>query len=359
MAPPALRLVDLEVVRQGRTVLSVPDLEFAPGVVTCVVGPNGSGKSTLLQQVALLDPPARGAVLFDGSLPSDGKLARRRTGVVFQEPLLVRGSVERNAGLALSVRGIRGDERRRRIDHWLEVLGISHLRRQDARRLSGGEAQRVSLARALAPDPDVLLLDEPFSALDQPARQALIDDLRRLLRERARTVLFVTHDRDEALRLGDRIVVLIGGEVRQSGPKDEVFSRPADRDVAAFLGVDNVLPARALSQQDGLVRLDAHGATIEAVASEPVDGLCYACIRPEYIVVEPGSREGGPSSARNRLPGVIASVSPEGSQARLHIDCGVRITALVTVRSAEELVLVEGAPVTALFKASDVHVISA
>ena len=190
-----------------------------------VVGPNGAGKSTLVQVLALLERPARGEVLFDGAPASGNALPyRRRMAVVFQEPLLLDTTVESNVGSGLALRGVPVQEQRRRSTEWLERFGIAHLAKRSARTLSGGEAQRMSLARALVLEPEVLLLDEPFSALDQPTRAALIDDLDRVLMASRIATVFVTHDRSEALRLGDRIAVLMDGRMRQVGSPAEVFA---------------------------------------------------------------------------------------------------------------------------------------
>jgi tungstate transport system ATP-binding protein len=167
------------------------------------VGPNGAGKSTLLRVIALLERPARGEVMFDGAAMSGSPLSyRRKMALVFQEALLLDTTVEANVRTGLSLRGVAREEQRRRVDEWLERFGIAHLRGRSPRTLSGGEAQRASLARAFALQPEVLLLDEPFASLDPPTREALIDDLDAVLTSSRVATVFVTHDRAEALRLG-------------------------------------------------------------------------------------------------------------------------------------------------------------
>ena len=346
-------------VRRGRrTVLTVPELDVPAGEVLAVLGPNGAGKSTLVQTLALLERPATGEVLFDGAPVRGRELAyRRRMAVVFQEPLLLHGSVRDNVALGLRLRGVGRAERARRAGRWLERLGIADLAQRPAHALSGGEAQRTSLARALALEPEVLLLDEPLTGLDAPSRQRLIADLARLLREMRLTSVFVTHDRDEALHLADRVAVLIGGRLRQAGAVEEVFARPADPDVAAFVGVETVVQGRITGCEEGLVTVQAGAATIAAAVVAAEGETVFVCIRPEDIVLAPAPLAESPSSARNRLVGRVTAALPAGGQRRVELDCGFPLVALVTRRSAEELGIVPGATLAASFKATAVHVI--
>jgi len=235
--PAHVRLADVVVRRGGRDVLRIDALDVRRGEILVVVGPNGAGKSTLVTTLALLERPAAGTLFLDGE-PVDwrhGALeARRRLAIVFQEPLLFDTSVYDNVATGLKLRGVPGREHRPRVERWLTRLGIAHLARQQARTLSGGEAQRASLARALVIEPELLLLDEPFAALDPPTREALADDLLALLRETATTTILVTHDRDEALDMGDRLAVIVGGRLAQVDQPDRVVQAPASADVAAF-----------------------------------------------------------------------------------------------------------------------------
>jgi tungstate transport system ATP-binding protein len=235
---------DLVVVLGGQKVLDIPSFIVHEGEVMMIIGPNGSGKTTLLLTLALLLKPAAGTVLYHGQAVAGNKLVlqqRRRLAVVFQEPLLLNSSVMDNVILGLKLRGVPRGEIGPRAEKWLERFGILPLAKRQARLLSGGEAKRTSLARAFALEPEVLFLDEPFMALDSPTRQGLFGDFERVLRETKTTVLMVTHDRDEATILGDRVAVIMGGTVRQTGAPDEVFKAPVDEEVAAFVKIRNVL----------------------------------------------------------------------------------------------------------------------
>jgi tungstate transport system ATP-binding protein len=232
-----IEIRDLVVQRGNRTALTVQELDVQPGEVLALVGPNGAGKSTLLLALAHLLPVQSGEILFGGrSLHEWNALDyRRRLSFVFQDPLLLDLSVADNVALGLNFRGIWKQEATRRTDHWLRLLGIETLAKRRASELSGGEAHRVSLARALVLDPELLLLDEPFAALDPPTRARLIDDLSALLANDQRATILVTHDLKEAARLAHRIGIIVRGKLRQVGTARQIKAHPADADVAEFL----------------------------------------------------------------------------------------------------------------------------
>ena len=358
MTQPKLGVRGVLVERAGRPILAVEELDVQSGEVLAVVGPNGAGKSTLIHVLALLDRPSAGEVLFDGQ-PVRGNLLpyRRRMAVVFQEPLLLDATVESNVGSGLALRGVPRDERERRVRHWLKRFGIEELAGRSARTLSGGEAQRTSLARALALEPEVLLLDEPFASLDEPTRRALIDDLDRVLGETDAAAVFITHDRAEALRLGDNVAVIIAGRIRQVGPPSRVFSAPADEEVGAFLGVETIVPGHVRSLEGGLAVVEVGDRRVEAAAAAEVDGEVLVCLRPEDVVLSPAEDHPGPTSARNRLPAVVRRIVNVGPLARVDLDAGFPLVALITKQSLEELSLDEGSRVVASFKATAVHLI--
>jgi tungstate transport system ATP-binding protein len=225
--PPLVALRGLSVRRAGRAVLTVPALDVWPGEVLAVVGPNGAGKSTLLQVMALLLAPDAGEVRFAG-VPVDARRnpvpVRRRMALVFQEPLLFDTSVFENVASGLRLRGLDRAAVRARVERWLARLGIAHLARRPARTLSGGEARRASLARALVLEPELLLLDEPFGALDYPSRRALLAELPGLLAAAGSTTVLVTHDPHEARALATRAAALAGGRLVADGPVDAVLA---------------------------------------------------------------------------------------------------------------------------------------
>jgi tungstate transport system ATP-binding protein len=236
-------------------------------------------------------------------------------------------------------------------------LGIRELAGRQARTLSGGEAQRTSLSRAFAIGPDVLLLDEPFSALDPPTREDLLRDLQRILRETAVTTVFVTHDRAEALRLGDRVGVMLEGRLAQLDAPEVVFGRPASPEVARFVGVENLLPGRVAASDDGLLTVATDHLQIRVPGLALVGQRVLACVRPEDVILRPGTAGPGRDSALNHFPGRVAELVPVGTQVRVLAECGDPVIALVTRHSVQELRLAPGSPVTVSFKASAVHLI--
>lgn len=351
---------DLVVIRGGQRILHVPSLHLRRGEVLSIIGPNGSGKSTLLLTLALLLRPNHGEIIFYGKPVGPGgsgaMVYRRRTATVFQEPLLLNTSVERNVATGLRLRGMPGPEVKARVTEWLGRFGIAHLARRSARALSGGEAQRTSLARAFVLCPEILFLDEPFSSLDAPAKAAILDDVKRVIQETGVTAVFVTHDRDEALSLGDRIGVLMQGEIRQVDSATNVMQSPLSEEIAAFIGVDTVVPGVVSNCEEGLTRIDVGGHVIEAVGDCSISQRVLVCLRPEDITVSMVG-ENRITSARNRLSGVILKLSPHGPMLKVKVDCGFPLVAAVTRQSATDLGLEVGRSVSVSFKASAIHLI--
>jgi tungstate transport system ATP-binding protein len=232
-----IQIRDLLIQRHGRDVLRIDSLDISRGETLVVVGPNGAGKSTLLLALGHLLEPAHGEILFDGEsiFKLDELEYRRRISFVFQDPLLLDMTVEQNVALGLKFRSTPTAEVQERVGRWIKQLGIESLAKRRAGQLSGGEAQRVSLARAFILEPELLLLDEPFSSLDPPTRSKLLEDLSALLLENHRTAIFVTHNLNEAAKLSHRIAVMIGGMLRQVGTVKQIKSAPVDEIVKAFL----------------------------------------------------------------------------------------------------------------------------
>ena len=233
-----ISIKNLLIKRGEKDVLRIEELFIRRGEILAVIGPNGAGKSTLLLTLARLLKPNAGQMLFNGTPAQNTSDTdyRRRIALVMQDPLLFDLSVYKNVALGLEFRGKSRNEIQEKVPLWLERLGVAELAERRAKKLSGGEAQRVSLARALILEPELLLLDEPFSALDPPTRAHILEDLGILLQDTATTTVFVTHDLPEATQLAARMAVIIGNSLRQLGTPDEIYAHPADKDVAGFLG---------------------------------------------------------------------------------------------------------------------------
>jgi molybdate transport system ATP-binding protein len=322
--------------------------------VTVLFGPSGAGKTTVLRLIAGLDTPDAGSircgdeVWYDGARGIRMPPQNRRVGYLSQDyaifpHLTVRGNV---------AYGARGWE----VQGLLARFDLSDLAERYPRQLSGGQLQRVALARALAAQPRLLLLDEPLSALDAPTRLRMRGDLRQLLAGVQVPAIVVTHDRTEALALGDTIAIMIDGKLRQAGAVDSVFDSPADADVAAAVGVETICPAHVVSRSAGLVTVEIGGAHLVAVDTAGASADVFACIRAESVTIE-RNPSGNPTSARNHLPARIVSLIPEGPLARVTLDCGFRLTAIVTRQSEEEMRLQEGEQVTAVVKATSIRIV--
>ena len=232
-----ISIKNLLIQRNGIDALKIPTLEIKEGETLAVVGPNGAGKSTLLLALAHLLKPVRGEIRFQGKLLKewDDIVYRRKIAFVFQDPLLMDMSIRDNIALGLKFRKVNKDEIEAQVNKWAKAMGVEHLLARRANQLSGGEAQRVSLARAFVLDPELLLMDEPFSAVDPPTRAQLLKDLSKLLSHDHRTTIFVTHNLKEAAQMGDRVAVVIGGELKQVGRPKHIKAKPADKSVKVFL----------------------------------------------------------------------------------------------------------------------------
>ncbi len=365
MNEPILAVRDLVMRYGNETVLEVDDFSIQRGETITLVGHNGSGKSTLMRILGLLTPPTEGGVWFDGQ-PVDFRsrrtlALRRRMAGVHQDPLLCRMSVFNNVALGLRFRGVSGREIGKRVDPWLDRFHIAHLRDRPARVISGGEAQRTSLARALVLDPDVLFLDEPFSALDPPTREELLAEFQEILGETSVTTIFTTHDRNEALVMGDRMLVLEAGRIAQLGEPDEIYRRPASEAVARFVGVENRIPGTVVDFSDNRVRVDIGEVEVEVRGSVAPGQSVLLCLRPEDLMLaaaEPvASNATGQMGGQNVLVGTVVRILPSDSSIRVVLDCGVPVVALVTRAAYRKLKLEPGHRAQVSFSATDAHLI--
>ena len=278
--------------------------------------------------------------------------------MVLQDPLLFDTTVYNNVASGLKIRGMKKDEIEPIVGKALERFGIAHLRDRSARTLSGGEARRASIARAFATSPEVLLLDEPFSALDPIMRETLIEDLEQVLRETRITTIFVTHDRMEALRLATRLGVMNAGEILQTGSSDEVMNHPVSEFVASLVGVETILKGKVVRRNKGTFIASVSGQDVEAAGDVTPGEHVALCIRPENVTLS-HIASGSPSSVPNTFPGTVEKITPIGHYRKVQLNCGFTLVAYVTNPSFSDLSLKEGTEVLSSFKASAVHVIRA
>lgn len=339
----------------NRVIEASAELELASDATLVVFGPSGSGKTTILRAIAGLDRPDEGMISFDGVTWFDSS---RNVHVSPQDRLVGYLSQSYDLFPHLTVHenvrfGARDPDR---AESLLGRFGISGLAGRRPANLSGGEKQRVALARAVAREPRLLLLDEPLSALDAPTREALRNELRSMIAEASAPAIVVTHDRNEALALGDTMAVVIDGRIVQTGPVENVFNRPISAEVARATGIETVLPVEVVSSEPGLV-LARHGATVIESAASTAKGhaRAFALIRAADVTIDRERLDG--ISARNQISGTIRSIANEEPLVRLHLDCGFDLIALITRRSFDDLALSEGTSVVASIKASAIRLV--
>lgn len=342
----------------GRRVVDIERLAVRAGEVVAVLGPNGAGKSTLFRLLLGLEAADAGELRLEGSAlgPRDDRARRRLVGV-FQNPHLFRGTVVDNLRFGLRATGVSREDWSHRIDRTVAELGISTLKHADVARLSGGETQRVALARALVLEPAVLMLDEPTANLDVTVRRRFREELGQIMRERARSVLLITHDPSDAFDLADRVAVMEAGRVVQLGTPEELTTAPATAFVAAFTGAELLLDG--IVERLGEGTLDVRTGDCTLVARRPNGQLAsgdavHVRYRPEDVLLAPGdARE---VSARNRLRMSVRSITPVGGLIRVRLDGPITLAALVTRESAHRLGLHLGCEITALIKTTALNV---
>ena len=341
----------------GKPVLQNINVSVDRGDVFALIGPTGAGKTTLLRIVDLLEVPGAGEVYFDGiRIPQSGKQRleiRRRISFIHQKPQVFDLSVYDNVACGLRWRGVERDKIAGKVGHILEMVGLEGYKNRNARTLSGGEAQRVALARSLVLEPEVLLLDEPTANLDPVSATKIEQLIQYVARERNTTMLMATHDMSQGQQLAGRIGVLLNGRLVQTGNATDIFHSPQNEQVAHFVGMENILEGTIAANDQGIATVNIGGNAIQAISNHLPGKEIYACIRPEDITLALSSIQ---SSARNSLQARIARVTFLGPLGRVEIDCGFRLVVLVTKISAEELNLRAGMEVHATFKATAVHI---
>ncbi len=342
----------------GRFNLEV-DVEIR-GRITAILGPSGAGKTSLLDLIAGLRSPERAYIRLGDELLADttGNVFvpphRRGIGYVPQDlALFPHLSVRQN--LLYGRRHGPVNDPLFGFEHVVDVLDIRPLVARNVDSLSGGEKQRVALARALLTIPRLLLLDEPLANLDSSLKNKIIPYLARIRDEFQVPMLYVTHDRYEAVALADEVVVLVEGKVLQTGPLLEVFNHPANAEVAKYAGVETLQPGVVTHSDQELVTVNVGRATLTALAPPVPLREVFVCIRGEDVMLQRDAGMAG--SARNQLPARVVATRGEGALVRVELDAGFPLFALVTRSACVELALQEGQTVTALIKAPSIHLV--
>jgi ABC-type Fe3+/spermidine/putrescine transport system ATPase subunit len=290
------------------------DLDIKNGELMTLLGPSGSGKTTTLRMVAGFFEPQAGKLLFDGQDVTSAPPRDRNIGMVFQSVALFPNmNVYQNIAFALEMAGWSREATIDRVEYLADLLGIRDLLMRRSNEVSGGEGQRIALARALAKEPNLLLLDEPLSALDPQLRERLQTEIRRIQDELAITTIYVTHSQDEAFAISDRVAILNEGEVNQVGQPEELYDRPVNEFVASFLGSGNVLSGLVLEEhQDGVI-IDTNGVQFSATGSAKTGEYVKYTVKPEDITLTLNPNQGYPSA-------LVLSVAPRIGTFRITID---------------------------------------
>ncbi|MGV8896320.1 MAG: ABC transporter ATP-binding protein [Rhodoglobus sp.] len=333
----ALRQITKQFIDHRPPALSGVNLDVLPGTCTALLGPSGSGKSTILRIIAGLEDPSGGRILLNGSDITDVLPEKRNVGLVFQRPLLFPHlSVIDNVAFADRASGQTRRQARERAQPYLDMVQLGELGDRGVGSLSGGQEQRVAIARALAAQPTILLLDEPFSALDATLRNEMHELLLRIRRELSPTILLVTHDRDEATAVADRIAVLENGQLLQHDTVDRVYHRPASLDVARLMGGENVV--------SGVVSNGVHHSGLGAlpVDESAEDGPGALVFRHESAGLVPGHT---PSATEGALHAVVVEVFRSGLRQRATVRVGteqlqVEVPGTVTVTAGDAVTVI-------------------
>ncbi len=353
MSPAMLELHNVIYEKEGKRILSIPGFTVNSGETLVVLGPNGAGKSTLLKLLGLIEKPHQGMISWKGSpiTPPLARIVRRSIAMVLQEPFLFDMTVRDNIAYGLRIRKTPPPVIEEKVYAIMAQLGITHLQKRSPRGLSGGESHRVSLARALVLEPELLLLDEPFNSLDTPAREEQQHFLKELLSRAAITAVYVTHDRKEAFTMAHTMALLMNGRVAQAGSPAELFTGPLTSEIASFMGFETI----ARGAYDGGAPGDTitvEGRQIRASMHNGSSGHVFICIRAEEVELSTQPRVG-----MNNLTATVLSATNMGNCCRVKVDAGFPLTALVPVYDSEELDLAVGQGIIASFAPRSVHII--
>jgi tungstate transport system ATP-binding protein len=342
----------------GKEILREISLSIRDGEIFGLIGPSGSGKSTLLRLLDLLEMPTKGtlSILGEDALSRDARFhLRRRMAMLNQKPIVFNRTVFENIAIGMKYRNESRATIDERVRDALRDIGLEGYTRRSARTLSGGEAQRVALARAMVTDPEILFLDEPTANLDPHSVEMIEETILALNHDSGTTVLVSTHDMLQGQRLAGRIGVLMDGRLPQIGTTLEIFHRPATRTIARFVQVQNILDGSVTTNRGGEAAVDIGGKTFCAVTPMESGKKVSILFRAEDVTI--GLDGSARTSARNVYPGRIKRMIPSGPFVHVIIDCGIDITALVTIRSAEDLGLSPGKDVWISVKATAIHVL--
>lgn len=351
MERPELEVRNLEVEASGRKILDVSYFDLRKGECLALFGPNGSGKSTFLRIISLLQRPDSGEIYYQGKAvsPENREKLRRKIVYLLQKPVFFRGTVGDNLLLGLRFRQVDRAGQQARLERISGLFNLGPLLGRFPDELSGGERQRVHLARAFILEPEFLYLDEPFNGLDVQFREEIMADFYRIRKSLGITTILVTHNREEAVNLADRMAVMLSGQIVQAGSPEEISEAPATAEVSRLMGQEALVEGVVEKSDDGLLEIRAHGQSIYAFGKQQKGERVVLTFRPEEVILAP---ERPASSVRNWFKVEIREIRPFDRMVLVLMDCGFRLKALVSRTSVEELGLRPGTEIWAGIKAT-------
>ncbi len=342
----------------GIEVLKNVNLKIDRAEIFALIGPTGAGKTTLIRILDLIDPPYSGKLFFDGvdvtTRGVDQLEARRRMSYVQQRPLVFTMNVYDNIACGLRWRHMKSAIIKRKTNEALELVGMTSYKDRHAKTLSGGETQRVAVARALVTEPEVLFLDEPTANMDPVSTAKIEEVLAHIINERKTTIIMTTHNMSQGQRMASRLGVLINGELLQTGSVNDIFNQPQNREVAEFVGVENIIKGVVEQKDNELARIAINGEKISAISNLAVGEAVYVLIRPEIIVFSLSGEAGG---ARNVFKCKVNKINTTGSSVRIEVACGFPLLGVITTQAAQDLNISIGKDIYASIKATAIHVI--
>jgi molybdopterin-binding protein len=351
---PLLEIENIFKEYEGKNILENINLRIKRGTTLGIIGPTGCGKTTLLRIVDLIEKPSSGKIYFDGIDVSKSNREelnyRRKIGMVFQKPVVFKGTVLENIQYGLNIRGLNAESTQYKINEILESLGLEGYEDRKASSLSGGETQRIALARALIIEPEILMLDEPTANLDPLSTEKIEEMIEEIRKKNETTIIMSTHNLIQGQRLCDEIAIIYH-RIHQIGKPEDIFRRPKNSFVADFVGMKNVIKGQAKKFNDNLTLINI--GSINVFASKSIEGNVYMSIRPEDITISKLKVE---SSALNDLKGIVKGIVDDGTLIKLKVDVGEIFTVYLTRKSFFDLEISIGSNLWLQFKAAAVNV---